>query len=436
MLTDLGDTYVANPDTPEYEPYGELYLVKESALPQDVLEELEGIAAKMPKLDGAVGSEPSRNLFNKNNLIDNKYIIDSNGRLSDYSGAEISEPIPVTPGHYYLLLGRNVTGTYAIRCLDSGGNAMKVLIASTGAEYSNYQLPKEDGSGGQLNGEFKVPATAVSVQFTVKLSNGSADNVMLIDLGDTYVANPTTYGYIPFGEIYYTKRVNEQDNPLFGKSVIFTGDSICNASTDFADGGGWAKRIGNKNNMLWVNYGVSGGTITSKNITGSPFTISETPWGSGADYIILEGGTNDADRIGSILNGAAPADFGTYDETDYTSSFNNNKFCSAVEKMLKDVISSFPLARVGFILAMKMGETNNGYTPETNNRRAYFDTIEKICKKWGVPVLNLWDKCTMNPSIASHYTEGQTYLYVDGQHPTGNGYDLISPIIEEWMKTL
>ena len=83
-----------------------------------------------------------------------------------------------------------------------------------------------------------------------------------------------------------------------------------------------------------------------------------------------------------------------------------------------------------------MGVTSNGYTAETNNRRAYFDTIIKICKKWGVPVLNLWDECTMNPRLASHYTEGEYYLYADGQHPTAAGYELMTPIIESWMETL
>lgn len=436
MLTDLGNSYVADPPTPEYEPYGSTYTIKESALPETVADLLAESGAKFALLDEVAGQTPSRNLFDKSNLIADRYILDSTGGDTSYAGAIISSPVPVTPGHYYMLTGRNPNGTFAIRCLDVSGNPMKVLIASTGTQYTNYQLPKEDGSGAQLNGEFKVPAGAVSVQFTIKLDTGSPDNVMLLDLGDTYVANPTTYGYIPFGDQYFVKAVNQKDNPLYGKSVIFTGDSICNATTDFAGGGGWAKRIGDKNNMLWVNHGVSGGTITSKSVTGSPFTISETPWGSGADYIILEGGTNDADIIGSILNGATPANFGSYDETDYTTAFSNNKFCQAVEKMLKDVISSFPSARVGFIIAMKMGVTTSGYSAETNNRRAYFETIIKICKKWGVPVLNLWDECTMNPCLASHYTPGQTYLYVDGQHPTGNGYDLISPIIEEWMKTL
>jgi lysophospholipase L1-like esterase len=224
---------------------------------------------------------------------------------------------------------------------------------------------------------------------------------------------------------------------LRGKSIIFTGDSICQASTDFQNGGGWAKRIGEKNGMKWENKGISGGTIINKDLVNSTFTISETDFGTGADYIILEGGVNDADKIGSILNNNIPSLFGSFSWSDYQSIFTNDTFCGAVEKLIKGVVTSYPDAKVGFIIPMKMGVNFvDGYQKETNNRRAYFEIIIEICRKWGVPVLNLWDNCTMNPDIASHYTSGDGHLYVDGVHPTGYGYDFLAPIIESWIKSL
>ena len=220
-----------------------------------------------------------------------------------------------------------------------------------------------------------------------------------------------------------------------GKSVIFTGDSICAGVNDTENAiGGWAKRIGNKNKMQWVNKAVGGGTIVDKNIFSSPssFTISDTDFGDGADYIILEGGTNDADRIGSILDSSSlPAAYGSYNLTDYTTEFGNQTFCDAVQRLIQRVVLNYPTAKVGFIIAMKMGDTSFGYSKETNNRRAYFETIIQICKKWGVPVLNLWDECTMNPHLST-----RQILYQDTQHPSNAGYDVLAPIIEEWMKGL
>ena len=551
----------------------------------------QDVADLQTKASYTIEGGTSPNLFDKTTMVDG-YISGTSGAIGSYAGSKTSDYIPVIPGHYYLISGRTLTGVYSMRLLDENKSSswLKPLAASTGTEYTKFELPTENGSTHTVNGQFKVPATAYYLQITVEYGtdNGSPDTVMVTHLGDTYSANPPAPEYQPYGTHYNIKEsalpeslteeitelqrsaehfqkvvspnlFNKDDariksgyyatngtwypnianyyvsHPIFlkagvtykavypgglgatntcvaivdadnnylnghltgtisggyitvtpsadlyasfncgndststfmvckqseypesytpyydytvlvgvsvpstsklvGKSVIFTGDSICQATTDNGSGGGWAKRIGDKNNMIWQNKSINGGTITDKNVVGSSFTISDTDFGTGADYIILEGGTNDADRIGSIIAGTTPSDYGSFSETGYSDNFTNDKFCSAVEYLLKRVVSSFPSARVGFIIAPKMGVSND-YTKEGNNRRAYFETIIKICRKWGVPVLNLWDECTMNPKLASHYTSGQDYLYTDGQHLTGNGYDLISPIIESWMETL
>ena len=63
-----------------------------------------------------------------------------------------------------------------------------------------------------------------------------------------------------------------------------------------------------------------------------------------------------------------------------------------------------------------------------------------ICKKWGVPFINLWDGCQLNPSNPSMYNSDaqgdENYDYIDGQHLTAKGYEVVTPKIEAWMKTL
>jgi len=248
--------------------------------------------------------------------------------------------------------------------------------------------------------------------------------------------------YYPYGDYsVFNNHVSVSNesiyNPLFGKSVVFTGDSICNGSSAGDGLDGWAGRIGRKNNMMWCNQGVSGGTIAEG--TGTSFSICNTDFGSEVDYIVFEGGTNDADVIGSILNGNEPEKFGSYDYSDYTSTFDKTTFCGAFESLIKRITTDYPSARIGYIVAPKMTKINTSapdYTKEHNNRRAYFEVAMQICKKWGVPVLNLWDDFPLNPMIPSYYTQGENYYYTDGQHLTSNGYDYITPIIEAWMKTL
>lgn len=536
----------------------------------------------------------SPNLFDKTTMIDG-FISENYGSIGSNEGSKTSAPIPVIPGHYYLISGRTLTGVYSMRCLDANlsNSWMTPCVASTGDSYAKFALPDEAGNARVVNGQFKVPSGAAYVQITIKYdtTNGSPDAVMVTHLGDTYSANPPAPEYQPYGTDFKIKRsalpesleedldgmqneIDEvsdhfdkvespnlfnKDNPLVksgyysadgvfhanvnhysvthpialkagveykavypdglgasntciaivdadnnptgtkligtisggyiivtpssdvlvsyncgydgedtlmvcksadypaeytpyysytrladivmdtnltGKSVIFTGDSICQATLDTPSGAGWAKRIGDKYGMIWQNKGINGGTLIDKDLVGSSFTISDTDFGTGADYIILEGGTNDADRIGSIIDGTTPAYYGSYSETGYSDNFTNDTFCGAVEYLLKKVVSTYPTAKVGFIIAPKMGVSND-YTKEGNNRRAYFETIIKLCKKWGVPVLNLWDECTMNPKLPAHYTaDDHGLFYYDGQHPVKAGYDFITPIIEAWMETL
>ena len=308
--------------------------------------------------------------------------------------------------------------------------------------------------------EFTIPSSAFYIRVPNRKYKNLEENIInnpctFMCINGTYDKYPSRY--VKYGEVYDFLKEKLQtdtgDNPLYGKKVVFTGDSICNGDSDIYSmdspifstiGHGWPVRIGTKNQMLWTNKGVSGGTITDSEIVGSSFTISDTDFGNNPDYIIMEGGTNDADRVGSILDGNIPEKFGSYTlASNYNDTFDNTTFCGAVEYMFQRVMKNYPHAKKGFIIAHKMGLSSAGYNAEVNNRRAYFEVIIALCKKWGIPYIDLWETAPMCPMLPEHYTWQQTKLYSggtpekqDGQHPTADGYDILSPMIEAWMKTL
>lgn len=259
--------------------------------------------------------------------------------------------------------------------------------------------------------------------------------------------------YVPYAEpvsnlvVSLEKNPNIQINPLYGKKIVFDGDSICHATSENreTEERGWAYRIGNRNGMDWRNVGVSGGTITAELYAGE----SPRHWVSryidtiyaehpDLDYLILEGGTNDADLLG-----ANSEQFGTVNIGDYGGNYDDKTFCGACESLFYKAINKFPTAKIGFVIAQKMGRTSKGYG-ENYNRRAYFLKIKEICKKWGISCLDLWDESPLNPMIKAYYDIGLTEeenvaagsAYTDGQHLTAVGYDIISPKIEAWIRTL
>ena len=239
-------------------------------------------------------------------------------------------------------------------------------------------------------------------------------------------------------------------NPLFGKKVVFDGDSICHGNADGGTLGGWAKRIGTRNNMTWHNEAVAGATIATHTYIGNP-PDTEQPrhWISSnidtihasypdADYIILEGGTNDADRYRQV----GEAQPGTFDPTDFIGPFDDTTFYGSMDSLCQKALTYYPKSKIGFIVAQKMG---TGFGSNVTGRRTYFDYAKEVCKKWGIPVIDLWDEGQLRPDISTMYnptyntiqtaTE-QGLLYYDGQHLTKFGYDVIVPKIEAWMRNL
>lgn len=237
---------------------------------------------------------------------------------------------------------------------------------------------------------------------------------------------------------------------LYKKTVIADGDSIAQASLDNpAARKGWWGRIVTDYSCTGKNYAVGGGTITDftdQTVGGQPRhcvslnidTIHSEY--AALDYLILDGGTNDADLVGQFSGDTTPARFGTWTETDFSGSYDTTKFCGAVEYMFYKAVNYWPKSKIGFIIPMEMG-TNNSTVA---NRRRYYDEIVKIAKKWHIPVLDLWNESQMDARLSVYYDSTLTVeqnvaakkCYNDGQHPTSHGYNLMQAKIDSWVNSL
>ena len=240
----------------------------------------------------------------------------------------------------------------------------------------------------------------------------------------------------------------ENTNKLYGKTIIWNGDSIC-AGTAIT--GNWATRIAEKNSMQYKNYAVGGGTVAD----GPAFRDSGKPRHSvaltlermyeefpDADYIILEGGSNDADLLGNAVLGDKQTLLGSFDRYYFGGEYDVTTFCGALESIFYRATKYWAGKKIGFIVAQKMFSPN---MLANDNRRLYFDAAVEICKKWGIPYIDLWNGCYLNPSLPWMYDStktaeenrtGNNGFYVDGQHLTARGYDFSTDIIDTWLKTL
>ena len=244
------------------------------------------------------------------------------------------------------------------------------------------------------------------------------------------------------------KNLNDIANPLRHKKAVFDGDSICygNGTETEVYGKGYAGRIKVDNDMYsCINLSVDGATITAETYYGD-----NTPrhwicrnienirdnYGE-AEYIIIEGGVNDADLV---YNGTIP--LGTYNENNFTGPFNDTTFYGAMDSLCKSLLEYFPYKKIGFVLVHKMGV---GSSPLVINRKLFMGYVKKVCEKWGIPVIDLWKDSQLRMDIPSMYNPEYStvtlatahgYAYYAGGHLTKYGYDVISPKIAAFMKNL
>ena len=160
---------------------------------------------------------------------------------------------------------------------------------------------------------------------------------------------------------------------------------------------------------------------------------------------MIDGGSNDADLLGNFIRGDNTDRFGSVDPYDFSGSYDRETFCGALESVFYRATRLWKGKKIAYIVAHKMGVNNaKGYTADVNNRRIYFEKAIEICKKWGIPYLDLWDGCYLNPRLEWMYDANKTpdenvaqgSFYADGQHLTSAGYDLTADIIDSWLKTL
>ncbi len=238
-----------------------------------------------------------------------------------------------------------------------------------------------------------------------------------------------------------------QPNKLYKKTILWNGDSIC---AGFAATGNWASRIAEKNEMISKNYAVHGGTIADH----LPLTKSGTVRHSvcrtlyrmyaefpDADYIVIEGGTNDADLLGNALSGDTPTLLGDFSPADFSGNYDDSTFCGALESIFFRASKYWMGKKIAYVAAQKMGRGDDCYF----NRRFYFDKAVEICQKWGIPYLDLWNGCPLNPMLPWMYDSTKTQaeniaentgFYCDSQHLTARGYDMTADVIDSFLKTL
>lgn len=211
------------------------------------------------------------------------------------------------------------------------------------------------------------------------------------------------------------------------KPLICLGDSIT------ADGGSqssYPTLIANIGGFTVTNSG-SGGATWQKDGNSSNDAISIVHKSStidfkNYDYVTIFAGTNDYGK-----------DYGVGRPIGNLDDDGENTLHGAINNTIKNILTSNPNTKIALIAPMWRRRESSGDNKDSDYHpnqlgfflRDYVEAIIESAKKHHLPVLNLYDECSIN--IYNH----ATYLY-DGLHPNLKGRELLARKIFNFIESV
>ena len=207
---------------------------------------------------------------------------------------------------------------------------------------------------------------------------------------------------------------------LKGKTAAFLGDSICMASTFDKEHQwwGWAGRIDRDCGFAsYVNKGCDGASVSDCRKQNRVIFQLERIKDMNFDYLMLHGGVNDAwdsREVGKMTDSFA------------VENFDISTYAGGLEELFYTAKKYFPNTKIGFIVNFRSISTIGRLSDMTE----YFETAIKICEKWNIPYLDLFFDDDFNENILEYKTKNKLADFI---HPNSAGYDVLYPLIAEFM---
>jgi lysophospholipase L1-like esterase len=178
--------------------------------------------------------------------------------------------------------------------------------------------------------------------------------------------------------------------------------------------------IAEKTGINIYNMGYSGSGYKHAEASNKAFyqRISSVP--TTADVITIFGSFNDNSYISSALGTAT--DSGT------------NTIGGCVNTTLDNLFTAYPLAIVGIITPTPWENLNP--LGEPNDASAYVNLLIEICKRRGIPYLDLFHDSLLRPWDSAFRTLAYSKDEGNGTHPDETGHKIIAPRIEAFLNSL
>jgi len=215
---------------------------------------------------------------------------------------------------------------------------------------------------------------------------------------------------------------------------------------DNSNGKGWGIRLSKEYDMNVTNAAVAGNSLTQIQNRGRIVNQLTKYKANSYDYVLLQGGFNDA--MGENVkpagsNNAEIAPYGEIADTYFIDDFDTTTFAGALEEYFYYAKLYFPTAKIGYIVTYQTPQSQyGGRTADIAAMRTQWDLAKQICNKWDITYIDLFDGCSESGTsyyelldvnnINSAFFPGSG----DNIHLNTYGYDVLTPCIADWMPSL
>lgn len=214
-----------------------------------------------------------------------------------------------------------------------------------------------------------------------------------------------------------------KETVLTGKKILFTGGSITEAYCERVNKRkdiryGWVSRIGEYNRMRWITTARGGASISNSRGDNTILKQLESKQNYTYDIVLLQGGTNDAwdsVPVGKLTDGFDAA------------SYDLSTFAGGLEATISFAKTHFPNAWIAYVITYRLPLATQG---RMSDMSAYVRLIQDACAKWGLPYLDMYNDDDLNALLEV----GTSTRYLsDHIHPTSEAYELLYPVVENWL---
>ena len=416
----------------EYEPYHLLYALNDTIVKSSL---------KMPieNNEALIKTSASLNLINTNDLLVDKKYKDTDGTLETASKFSSTNPIEIC-GYDKIVIQQNmnVENPRAIVFYDKDLNIV--------AHYST--VPKEGGAESYPDTVWRsvmtengsvciIPIPNNAYYFALSVPSDRVPSLMVYGVKGENVI-PLSTPYQEYVETYRTKQsvlpIERYIKSYFnGKKLVAIGDSITYGTGLLGTEIPWAKQVASMLNMTFVNYGIGGSEIAlnKANSPYNPMCVRYAEMDDDADLIIVAGGTNDWGHItGNVSIAENEYLMGKFGDTEITT------FYGALDTMCRGLLTKYVGKTVFFMTPIKRYSAST-YPYYTKNKRGYTledyaNAIKKVCGFYGIPVLDMFNGCSLNPIIEAI----KTAYITDGTHPNFAGHRIMARQVAGYISSL